>query len=127
MRLHTFAEDVHVRAFDVDPDGRFVLYVTSEPAAIYQLPMVGGAQPILLFDDTQIPRLHKSMNIQALQHVTYGRVYSLNYVSHLPPVDRTTLIDANNDGIFEQVLHFTRAEYETQFGEAFIVDSYANF
>ncbi len=126
VRVHALAEGTRVLGFDVDPDGRFALHVTPEPAGLYQVAMLGDAEPVLLFDRTQIPKLAKTKNVQAWQHATYGRVYTLNFAPDRT-LARTLLVDANNDGVFEQIVTLTKAEFDAGFTAANIVDDFTHF
>lgn len=91
------------RGLELDPDGRFVVYVTKSPnqiTTVFQLDCQDpNAIPVELLNSTQIPELSDIEHLEKFDHAALGRVY----VCETSIVNRTRVIfvDANNDGVFD--------------------------
>ena len=105
-----------IQTFEVDPDGRFIRYIGTAPAGVYQLVMAGppSAEAVLLFDDTDIPQIGNARGLNSFQHPGYGRVYSIRLGAF--DGDRMVLLtDGDNDGVFDSPIEVTKAVYKQEF------------
>lgn len=104
-------------ALAVDPDARFVLYVTGN--GIYQrvLDPSGGAASIVA-DSVQVPGCGDILTLSARQHASYGRCF----VGRLRLNAHVLLVDQNNDGVFEVTTILDQQTYDLDFDESNILD-----
>lgn len=96
----------HVRAMDVDPEGRYLVLLGYKTPALHQIDLSATTiTPVKIFDATQIPHLPLVRTLRIRHHATYGRTIVLSEQSgSLFPNDyKWTLVsDATNDGVFER-------------------------
>jgi hypothetical protein len=105
-----------VRSLEVDPDGRFVVYVGTSPPGLYRRLLSGGAtQPEeLLHGEATIPEVGQIRHLHFKQHAAYGRVLVCEYGAY--DYDRITiLVDVDNDGLFDPPLELGNNAYVSQF------------
>lgn len=110
-----------VLALLVDPEARYVLFVTHEPRAVYQLELADGARPHVVCDLASTPALARFERVTSvMQHVVDGRLCCLDIEEPRPefgtgtgsvPYTHVVLRDSNNDGRFDDVFVKTQAEW----------------
>ena len=117
-----------IRDFAVDPEGRFLLVLTTSPVRILRI--IGDDDPpvVTLFDADDIAGLDETWSIQPFQHESEGRKYLLSSGSCDPPGVIVLLNDRENDGVFEDHRVLTNREYEeSEYGPDSWVDDYLNY
>ncbi|HND55504.1 MAG TPA: hypothetical protein PLV92_23985, partial [Pirellulaceae bacterium] len=108
-----------VLTVEPDPDGRFVLFLTRNPAALYRIDLPGGT-PALVIDSSTVPAIANAGIVHVCQHISEGRQYHLSsghrweYDASLPS-DVIFLRDGNNDAVFDPPVVVTQAQW-TQAG-----------
>jgi hypothetical protein len=97
----------HIRAMVCDPEGRFLIALTTPAGDLYRVHLVTNPGTVeLLVANTQVPALQEATTMQYQHHATEGRkvvltqaegsVYPLYYKN-------IVLSDADNDGVFESI------------------------
>lgn len=93
-------------AMNVDPEGRFLLFLGDDDT-LYRLTLDASRALEALYDSDDLWTLSRAEYLIRFQHVTEGRVWVLGF---LPEVSSdgtgelqldTLLIDADNDGLFD--------------------------
>ena len=92
-----------VLSVEADPDGRYLMLLT-EAKEVYQLPIHVGASPLLLYDTSDTSTLANAHHIDARDHASLGRVYSIVPLAFKPSSLRILLIDDENDGVIDSLL-----------------------
>lgn len=101
-RLHRLPPGQSITDCTIDPDGRFALF--SDGAAVFRVFLDGQSDPLLVRGTDSLPIGSSRLNdISFSHHRTMGRLVRLR----ASPVDyRGLLVDADNDGVYENLLKF---------------------
>lgn len=108
-----------IRDISVDPDGRFLLALTSELGLVqFDLHDSSPSGPAYasILSLQQVPELAQVRSLYPAEHATAGRTYRMDhmFVEGLLPKD-IVLLDAGNDGAFESHFVLSPDEYEAMF------------
>lgn len=97
-----------IRAIEVDPEGRFLLFNRYPEGDVYSIDLSQSTPtPAILFSAAQHPELAQAGNLQIAQHTTLGRVCiaapaQLGPAMLLSPRPEVLFfVDSNNDAVFE--------------------------
>lgn len=119
-----------VRALEVDIDGRYVVYVGTDPAGLYRRMLTGPPTQSedLLHDETTIPKIGDLFLLSFQQHAGMGRVLVCKFGS-FGDSRVVLLIDDNNDGLFDPPVEITGLQYRAMFQEdpAAILDNFSSY
>ena len=97
----------HVAAIEVDPEGRFLLFVSLEAQNVQLIDLTGQAPgaPTQIFDATEIQGIGDVREITAWDHATLGRTFLLTNGGDDASTQVVTFLhDNDNDGTFDAVV-----------------------
>ena len=120
MKKHTILQrspNNPIRTFEVDPDGRYVLFTDNAGIRQLDLSAPAGAVPPVIFDWSLLDSRAQLIDRIIVKHSSLqGRVMIATVNSQPSHVDyRVVLVDANNDGVFEGVQEMTYAQFRLAF------------
>lgn len=105
-----------ISTLEFDPDGRYMLYVGTNPPGLYRRLLSGNSSQSeeLLYDETAIPDVGRIVMLYTKEHASYGRVVMCGFKPY-SYYKFLILVDGDNDGIFTSMFDLTRAQYDAQF------------
>lgn len=118
LQIWRGSDKTEIRSIESDPEGRFLMILTSEPA-LWKFTLSTGDW-LKLYDGASLPALAQLMSIKVLQHVTEGRKYLLNPTSQtwrLTPAETPSSVyflnDPDNDGIFDTPIEISKSQWNS--------------
>lgn len=99
-----------LKAFGVDPDGRYLYVAHGAPTTLSRLDLPGSS-PTPVFTEATIPHLADVSSMYVRDHVSEGRVWTLTSVNSYSSGDRTLLYDFDNDGAIDTWASLSYEEY----------------
>lgn len=101
-----------IAEFAVDPDGRYIVYIGTNPSGVYMRKAVGSTsdESDLLFNALDIPDVDQARTIEIYHHAQLGRTLVIGFCAK-DLSRRVLLADGDKGGVFDSPVELTYAEY----------------
>jgi hypothetical protein len=128
VELYRGAEFGGVVDLAVDPEGRFVIVVATNPPAVYRLDNAAGSTPVLLYSLSALPDLQEAKSIYRRQQVGGARCYIIECRAiATSDIGKIVLVDSDNDGSVDSTSALTDAAFATAFPSSDWVAGFVSF